>query len=95
MTFQKISKTSSAKSETSTTSELGSRPFAPIAKQTTSASTLPKHQEQTQGLLQRKTNLLAIPGLMAQPKTKRLQPIQAKLTIGEPGDKYEQEADAV
>ncbi|MEH2274276.1 MAG: DUF4157 domain-containing protein, partial [Nostoc sp.] len=32
---------------------------------------------------------------MAQPKTKRLQPIQAKLTIGEPGDKYEQEADAV
>ena len=87
MTYQQISKTSSAKSKTPTTSESALKPLAPIAKQTTSTPTSYKHQEQTQGLLHRKTNLLANLGSMAEPK--------AKQTIGQPGDKYKQEADAI
>jgi len=40
-------------------------------------------------------NLLEIPNLFAPRQPLAAQPIQAKLTIGEPGDKYEQEADQV
>ena len=40
-------------------------------------------------------NLLEIPNLFAPRQPSAAQPIQPKLTIGEPGDKYEQEADQV
>jgi hypothetical protein len=40
-------------------------------------------------------NLLEIPNLFAPRQPLAAQPIQPKLTIGEPGDKYEQEADQV
>ncbi|MEP0859571.1 DUF4157 domain-containing protein [Trichocoleus sp. DQ-U1] len=40
-------------------------------------------------------NLLEIPNLFAPRQISTPQPIQAKLTIGEPGDRYEQEADRV
>ncbi|MEH2391442.1 MAG: DUF4157 domain-containing protein [Nostoc sp.] len=110
MTFQKIQKTSSTNTQTpQTTSQLTSRPFPLTTKQTTPTPTptvqaktaapiYHQHQEETQGLkIQRKTktNLLEIPDLMTAPKVKLPQVIQAKLTIGEPGDKYEQEADTV
>ncbi|WP_392535114.1 hypothetical protein [Nostoc sp. C117] len=88
MTFQIIQKTASTKSETPTTFHLSSRPFAPIIQQP--IATPHQQSEQTKGLVQRKKNLLEIP-LMPPPK----KVIQAKLTIGEPGDKYEQEADTV
>ncbi|MBN3923366.1 hypothetical protein [Nostoc sp. NMS4] len=97
MTYQKIPKSAAGNAKTSeTTSQLTSRPFAPTTKQTTPAPIPEQQQDQTEGLqIQRKTNLLEIPGLMAAPKTKLSKVIQAKLTIGEPGDKYEQEADTV
>ncbi len=95
MTFQRTQKIPNQTQET-TQSQLTSRPFVPIQRTTPS----PEQQgQQTEGLVQRKTNtnLLEIPGLMAEPKRpkspKKL--IQAKLTIGQPGDKYEQEADAM
>ncbi|MEH2391556.1 MAG: hypothetical protein V7K21_07700 [Nostoc sp.] len=72
------------------TPQLTSRPFAPISKQTTSPIAH-RQQEQTEGLVQRKTNLLEISGLTAAPKNL----VQAKLRIGQSGDKYEQEADAL
>ncbi|MBN3922517.1 hypothetical protein [Nostoc sp. NMS4] len=88
MTFQRIQKMASTKSETPTTSHLSSRPFAPIIQHP--IPTPHQQPEQTKGLVQRKKNLLEIP-LMPPPK----KVIQAKLTIGEPGDKYEQSADAI
>ncbi|MBN3922114.1 C2 family cysteine protease [Nostoc sp. NMS4] len=94
MTFQRIHKTAGSNAQIpERTFPLTSRPFAPITKQTT--LTPLRQPQQTEGLVQRKTNLLEISGLMPQPKTKRPQVIQAKLTIGQPGDKYEQEADTV
>ncbi|MBN3925996.1 DUF4157 domain-containing protein [Nostoc sp. NMS4] len=107
MTFQKIQKNASGNAQTpQTTSQLTSRPFALPAKPTITKSTVQteiaaptvqQHQEQTQEIeIQRKTNLLEIPGLMAEKQTKLPKKrIQAKLTIGQPGDKYEQEADTV
>ncbi|MBN3925302.1 DUF4157 domain-containing protein [Nostoc sp. NMS4] len=88
MIFQRIQKTASTKTETPTTSRFISRPFAPIIQPPT--PTLLQQQEQTERLLQRKTNFLPIPFM---PPPKKV--IQAKLTIGEPGDEYEQEADTV
>ncbi|MBN3928025.1 hypothetical protein [Nostoc sp. NMS4] len=95
MTFQKVQKGASKNTESATASRLTSRPFAPIIKQTTSTPSLDQQVPQTHELLQRKTNLLAIPGLMVEPKRKRPQLIQAKLTIRQPGDKYKQEADNI
>ncbi|WP_392530488.1 DUF4157 domain-containing protein [Nostoc sp. C117] len=97
MTFQKIPKSAAKDAKTiETTSQLTSRPFALTTKQTIPAPTPEQHQEQTKELeIQRKTNLLEIPDLMAAPKTKLPQVIQPKLTIGKAGDKYEQEADTV
>lgn len=95
MTFKKVPKGATKNTESPTVSQLTSRPFAPIVKQTTSTPTPDQQAPQTHELLQRKTNLLAIPGLMAEPKRRQPQLIQAKLTIGQPGDKYEQEADDV
>ncbi|MBN3923992.1 hypothetical protein [Nostoc sp. NMS4] len=89
MTFQRIQKkTASTKSETPRRSQLTSRPFAPIIQHP--IPTPHQQPEQTKELIQRKTNLLPI-SLMPPPK----KVIQAKLKIGEPGDKYEQEADTV
>ncbi|WP_392531832.1 hypothetical protein [Nostoc sp. C117] len=89
MTFQRIAKTATSKPEIQTKSQFASRPFAPITQQTKVTP-----DQQTQGLAQRKTNLLEIPGLMTEPRRPKLltQLIQPKLTIGQPGDKYEQEA---
>ncbi len=94
MTFQRIHQgTKQRQTPTESTEyKLTSRPFAPIQQTTPSP-----HQQgqQTEGLVQRKTNLLEIPGLFASPKRPKLpnKLIQAKLTIGQPGDKYEREAD--
>ncbi|MBN3922563.1 DUF4157 domain-containing protein, partial [Nostoc sp. NMS4] len=88
MTFQITQKTASTKSEMPRTSHLSSRPFAPIIQH--SIPTSLQQPEQIERRLQRKTNLLETP-LMPPPK----KVIQAKLRIGEPEDKYEQEADTV
>ncbi|MBN3922545.1 C2 family cysteine protease [Nostoc sp. NMS4] len=92
MTFQKIQKSQITNAQIpQIKSQLASRPFALITKQTTSIPTVQTeiaastpHQPQK---LQRKTNLLEIPSLMAMPKkTKLPKLIQAKLTIAELGD---------
>ncbi|MBN3923788.1 DUF4157 domain-containing protein [Nostoc sp. NMS4] len=88
MTFQKIQKTAFTKTEIPTTSQFTLRPFAAIIQPP--ILTPLQQSEQTKGLVQRKTNLLPIP-LMRLPK----KVIQAKLTIGETGDEYEQEAETV
>ncbi|MBN3927449.1 hypothetical protein, partial [Nostoc sp. NMS4] len=65
----KTSQTGSANAQTpKTTSQLTSRPFAPISKQTTSTPNPHQQQEQTEGLVQRKTNLLEILDLTTETK---------------------------
>ncbi|MBN3924548.1 hypothetical protein [Nostoc sp. NMS4] len=83
MTLQIIQKTASTKTETPITSQLFSKPFAPIIQPP--ISTPLQQPEQTERPLQTKTNLLPIP-LMPPPK----KVIQAKVRIGEAGDEYKQ-----
>ncbi|WP_392533974.1 hypothetical protein [Nostoc sp. C117] len=91
MTSQRIYQAAPKKTQTPITPQFTSRPFAPITRQTT--PTPHQQPEQIQGLVQRNTNLLEIPGLMTQPEKRQSlnKLIQTKPTIGQPGDKYEPE----
>ncbi|WP_392535543.1 DUF4157 domain-containing protein [Nostoc sp. C117] len=93
MTFQRIAKTATSKPKIQTTSQFEPRPFTPI----TQHKKLAPHQQgqATQARIQTKTNLLEILNFRIEPKKTNLpnQLVQAKLMIGEPGDKYEKEAD--
>ncbi|MBN3925142.1 hypothetical protein [Nostoc sp. NMS4] len=90
MAFQRINRLACKQGETPTNSSsyLTPKPFAPIIQHPT--PDVHQQSQQTKGLVQRKTNLLEIPGLMASPK----KVVQTKLIIGNPGDRYEQEADS-
>ncbi|MBN3924131.1 DUF4157 domain-containing protein [Nostoc sp. NMS4] len=87
MTFQRIQKSASKKTETQTRSKFISRPFAPpITQHPTPTPTKNQQAEQSQGILQRKTSLLPVSLF---PPLKQV--IQAKLTTGQPGDEFKQD----
>ncbi|WP_392532234.1 hypothetical protein [Nostoc sp. C117] len=94
MAFQRVDKSANSSLQASSeNSYLASRPFAPLAKQVIKMSTENQIiQQEAKGIeVTRPTNLLEI--LFSQPHKRQSQTIQAKLRIGQPGDKYEPEAD--
>ncbi|MEW6496714.1 MAG: DUF4157 domain-containing protein [Cyanobacteriota bacterium] len=76
-----------------------SRPFAAPETATPTPQETPDLQQQQEWEKPRGMNLLEIPNLVAGnsplPEPPQALGLQAKLTIGEPGDRYEQEADRV
>ncbi|WP_392531794.1 hypothetical protein [Nostoc sp. C117] len=97
MAFERVDKSHSSRSQTpQSTSQFSSRPFAPPSKRTTPTLTTENQIIQGKKLVNKAhTNLLEIPGLCLPPKKGEPPRVQAKLTIGQPGDKYEQQADAM
>lgn len=87
-----VQKKASSTSQLTPANQFGSRPFAPPTEASPQQQQTPDLQTQRENAERLGHNFANIP-IFAPNSTPT--PIQPKLTIGQPGDRYEQEADAV